>query len=209
MDYEELGLMVGLEIHQQLRTHKLFCSCPSELNDDAGVEFVRRLRPTQSELGEVDRAALQEARKKMVFRYQSAGTCLVEADEEPPREVNDEALRTVLTVAKMTDATVVREIHFMRKMVIDGSNTTGFQRTGLIALDGHIEVNGKRIGIPTFCLEEDSARPVQGAGKGEKVYRLDRLGIPLIEISTAPDIETPEEAYETALTIGQLLVWHG
>jgi len=205
MDYDELGLMVGLEIHQQLRTHKLFCSCPSELNDDAGVEFVRRLRPTQSELGEVDRAALQEARKKMVFRYQSAGTCLVEADEEPPHEVNDEALRTVLTVAKMTDATVVREIHFMRKMVIDGSNTTGFQRTGLIALDGHIEVNGKRIGILTFCLEEDSARPVQGAGKGEKVYRLDRLGIPLIEIATAPDIRSPEEAKLAAKAIGSIL----
>ncbi len=207
MDYEELGLMVGLEIHQQLRTHKLFCSCPSELTDDVGVEFVRRLRPTQSELGEVDRAALQEARKKMVFRYQSANTCLVEADEEPPHEVNDEALRTVLTVAKMTDASVVREIHFMRKMVIDGSNTTGFQRTGLIALDGHITVNGKRIGVPTFCLEEDSARPVGGASakKGERTYRLDRLGIPLIEIATAPDIRSPEEAKLAAKAIGSIL----
>ena len=205
MDYEALGLMVGLEIHQQLRTHKLFCSCPSELTDEVGKEFVRRLRPTQSELGEVDRAALQEAKKKLTFRYQSANTCLVEADEEPPHEVNEEALRTVLTVAKMTEASVVREIHFMRKMVIDGSNTTGFQRTGLIALDGHIEVNGRRIRIPTFCLEEDSARPVEGARKGEKVYRLDRLGIPLIEIATAPDIRSPEEAKVAAKTIGSIL----
>ncbi len=205
MDYEALGLMVGLEIHQQLRTHKLFCSCPSELTDEVGKEFVRRLRPTQSELGEVDRAALQEARKRLTFRYQSANTCLVEADEEPPHEVNEEALRTVLTVAKMTDASVVREIHFMRKMVIDGSNTTGFQRTGLIALDGHIDVNGRRIRIPTFCLEEDSARPVEGGRKGEKVYRLDRLGIPLIEIATAPDIRSPEEAKVAAKTIGSIL----
>ena len=205
MDYEALGLMVGLEIHQQLRTHKLFCSCPSELTDEVGKEFVRRLRPTQSELGEVDRAALQEAKKRLTFRYQSANTCLVEADEEPPHEVNEEALRTVLTVAKMTDASVVREIHFMRKMVIDGSNTTGFQRTGLIALDGHIDVNGRRIGIPTFCLEEDSARPVEGAKKGEKVYRLDRLGIPLIEIATAPDIRSSEEAKVAAKTIGSIL----
>lgn len=205
MDYEKLGLKVGLEIHQQLRTHKLFCSCPSELVDYAGKEFVRRLRPVQSELGELDRAALHEAKKRMVFRYQSAGTCLVEADEEPPHEVNEEALRTVLTVAKMLDAEIFREIHFMRKIVIDGSNTSGFQRTGLIAMHGSMELDGKRIGIPTICLEEDAARPVEGAKKGERLYRLDRLGIPLIEIATAPDIHTPEDAKSAAERIGSIL----
>ena len=205
MDYEKLGLKVGLEIHQQLRTHKLFCSCPSELTDEVGKVFMRRLRPTQSEMGEIDRAALQEAEKNMVFIYQSANTCLVEADEEPPHELNEEALNITLTVAKMMDADFVREVHFMRKIVIDGSNTTGFQRTGLIAMNGHIDVGGRKIGIPTICLEEDSARPVEGGKKGERVYRLDRLGIPLIEIATSPDIRTPEEAKIAAKTIGSIL----
>ncbi len=205
MDYEKLGLKVGLEIHQQLRTHKLFCSCPSELVDYPGKEFVRRLRPTQSEMGEIDRAALQEAMKKMVFRYQSANTCLVEADEEPPHEVNREALHIVLTVAKMMGAEAVKEVHFMRKIVIDGSNTTGFQRTALIAMHGSIDVNGRKIGIPTICLEEDAARPVESEKKGERLYRLDRLGIPLIEIATAPDIHTPEDAKLAARTIGSIL----
>ena len=205
MDYEKLGLKVGLEIHQQLRTHKLFCQCPSELVDYEGKSIVRRLRPTQSEMGEIDRAALQEAKKEMTFIYQGANTCLVEADEEPPHEVNEEALDTVLTVAKMMNSEIVREVHFMRKIVIDGSNTTGFQRTGLIALNGFIEVNGKKIGIPTICLEEDSARPVEGGKKGEKIYRLDRLGIPLIEIATSPDIRSPEEAKIAAKTIGSIL----
>jgi glutamyl-tRNA(Gln) amidotransferase subunit E len=104
----------------------------------------------------------------------------------------------------MLEAEPVREVHFMRKLVIDGSNTTGFQRSALIAVDGGITVDGKRIGIPTILLEEDAARKVSEA-EGEVVYRLDRLGIPLVEIATTPDIETPEEAAKVALGIGSWL----
>jgi len=206
MDYRALGLKVGLEIHQQLATHKLFCDCPSRLVDEAGgVRFRRRLRPTQSELGEVDAAAIEEAKRHLTFVYEAtSNTCLVEADEEPPHHPNEEALDTVLEVALLLGAKPVREVDFMRKIVIDGSNTTGFQRSALVALDGSIEVNGKRIGIPTVMLEEDAARKVAEEGD-EVVYRLDRLGIPLVEISTSPDIETPEEAREVALAIGSLL----
>ncbi|MFQ5837297.1 MAG: Glu-tRNA(Gln) amidotransferase subunit GatE [Thermoplasmata archaeon] len=201
----QVPIKVGLEIHQQLATHKLFCNCESSLVDDVKEEFVRRLRPTQSELGEVDRAALEEASKGLVFRYQASDTsCLVEADEEPPHEANREAIETVLKVALMLGAEPVNEIHFMRKIVIDGSNTTGFQRSALVALNGSLEVNGKLIGIPTICLEEDAARVIDRGGD-EVVYRLDRLGIPLIEVATTPDIESPEMAREVALKIGRLL----
>jgi glutamyl-tRNA(Gln) amidotransferase subunit E len=196
---------IGLEIHQQLDTHKLFCNCPSELVDEEGLSFVRRLRPTQSELGEVDAAALEEARKNLQFVYQAPDTtCLVEADEEPPHAANSEAVEIALTVALMMGCTPVEEVHFMRKIVIDGSNTTGFQRTALVATDGAIEVDGKRIGVSTICLEEDAARKIREEA-GRVVYRLDRLGIPLVEVATAPDIRTPEEAKAVALRIGSLL----
>ena len=206
MDYRALGLKVGLEIHQQLLTHKLFCDCASRLSDDAdGIRFQRRLRPTQSELGEVDAAAIEEARRHLTFVYEApSNSCLVEADEEPPHHPNEEALDIALEISLLFGAKPVREVDFMRKIVIDGSNTAGFQRSALVALDGAIEVNGKRIGVPTILLEEDAARKV-GEKADEIFYRLDRLGIPLAEVSTTPDIASPEEAREVALAIGSLL----
>src|SRR2546427_9597225 len=205
MDYQALGLKCGLEVHQQLATHKLFCACPSLLSEKTEGTFVRRLRPTQSELGEVDAAAVEEARRRLAFVYQvTDNSCLVEADEEPPHEANPEALETALLVALMFNAQPVREVHFMRKIVIDGSNTTGFQRSALIAVDGAIEIDGKRIGIPTILLEEAAARKVSES-KGGVMYRLDRLGIPLVEIATTPDIASPEEAARVALAIGSWL----
>lgn len=206
MDYKALGLKVGLEIHQQLKTHKLFCNCPSELHDSHEYEFVRTLRPTQSELGEVDRAALAEARKEKGFRYQATeNTCLVEADEEPPHNANQEAIDTVLEFTCMVGADPLDEIHFMRKIVIDGSNTSGFQRTALIALGGEIRLeDGQGIGLSTICLEEDAARTIAQNEK-ETIYRLDRLGIPLIEIATEPVISSPVQARDAALKIGELL----
>ncbi len=208
LDYEELGLKVGLEIHVQLDTrHKLFCNCPTTLvKEDEEDVFIRELRPARSELGEVDPAAILEWRKRKKYEYYAprSASCLVEADEEPPHELNREALTIALAIAKALNMDIVEEIHVMRKIVIDGSNTTGFQRTAIIALNGYLTVGGKRIGIQTLCLEEDAARKL-GEDRDKIKYRLDRLGIPLVEIATAPDIHTPEEAGKVAFRIGQLV----
>lgn len=204
--YKKLGLKVGLEIHQELDTHKLFCNCPSVLCDvEPSLTVRRRLRPTQSELGEVDRAALAEALKGKGFRYQvTDNVCLVELDCEPPHPVNEEALDIALEVALLLNARPVDEAHVMRKIVIDGSNTCGFQRTILIATDGYVEIDGKRVRIPTICLEEDAARKM-GEDAEFIDYRLDRLGIPLVEIATGPDFSDPYTPAKVALYIGQLL----
>ena len=202
----KLPVVCGIEIHQQLSTKKLFCSCDSDLVESDAKTYYRRLRPTTSEMGEVDRAALMEASKKMGFRYQSPKgvSCLVEMDDEPPHDADADAIDTVLTFASMMGSTIVDEIHFMRKLVIDGSNTSGFQRTALVAMGGELQVNGRSISIQSICLEEDAARKVE-TKEGEVTYRLDRLGIPLIEVATGPDIRSPEEAMEVALRIGTLL----
>jgi len=205
LDYKSLGLRVGIEIHQQLSTGKLFCECAAELSDEHHKEFVRRLRPTQSEMGEIDRAALEESERKMHFRYQTVShSCLVEADEEPPHDANRRAIEAALEMSMLLGMTPVDEIHFMRKIVIDGSNTSGFQRTALISMGGKVEVDGKSIGITTICLEEDAARKITEHGS-EVVYRLDRLGIPLVEMATEPEISTPEEVRLVAERLGSLL----
>ncbi|MET1159831.1 MAG: Glu-tRNA(Gln) amidotransferase subunit GatE [Thermoprotei archaeon] len=206
--YRELGLKVGLEIHVQLDTqHKLFCNCPTKLveNDQEDV-FVRELRPSRSELGEVDVAAMLEWKKGLKYEYHAprSASCLVEADEEPPHMINEEALVVALGIAKALDMHIPDEIHVMRKVVIDGSNTSGFQRTCIVGLNGYMVVGEKKIGIQTLCLEEDAARKI-GEKPGVVEYKLDRLGIPLVEIATAPDIEDPQEAEIVAYRIGQLV----
>lgn len=202
INYKDIGFKAGLEIHQQLETHKLFCSCESRITEDIDYSFERVLRPTQSELGDVDLAALKEAEKKKRFLYTASDrvTCLVEADEEPPHNVNKDAVDVALTIAVLLNARIVDEVHFMRKIVIDGSATSGFQRTALIATNGRI----KDVGIQTIALEEDAARRI--TEKDNTVnYGLDRLGIPLVEIATSADIKDPEHARLVAEEIGLLL----
>lgn len=208
VNYADLGLKVGLEIHVQLNTDKkLFCPCPTRTSGEGKqVVFQRYLRPARSEVGEVDPAALLEWKRGRLYVYTAPEnqTCLVEADEEPPHPVNEEALVVALAVARALKMDIVDEVHVMRKIVIDGSNVGGFQRTALIAMGGHIDVEGKRIGIQTLCLEEDAARKIEERDV-EVHFNLDRLGIPLIEIATRPDINSPELALKTALKIGQLV----
>ena len=207
-DYEQLGLVAGLEIHQQLDTEtKLFCDCPTALREPetADRRFTRYLHPTRSELGELDAAALEESRVDRAFEYLSYDTtCLVEEDDEPPRRVDSEAVATTLEIATLLEMTPVDEAQIMRKLVIDGSNTAGFQRTMLAATDGVIETDGGPVGIEDLMLEEESAQRVEATDEGVR-YSLDRLGIPLVEIGTRPDIRTPAQAREAAERIGMLL----
>jgi len=207
-DYEDLGLVAGLEIHQQLDTEsKLFCHCPTQLRDpdDHVRSFTRYLHPTKSELGEIDEAALEESQVEREFEYLAYDTtCLVEEDDEPPHRLDDEALDVVLEIAQLLDMSVVDQAQVMRKVVIDGSNTSGFQRTTLMAGDGEIETTAGTVGIEDLMLEEESAQRVEER-EGGVTFSLDRLGIPLVEIGTKPDISTPQQAREAAETIGMLL----
>jgi len=207
IDYQKLGFKCGLEIHQQLEGKKLFCNCLT-LNSDAeaDVKFERRLRAVAGETGKIDIAAKHEMEKgrKIIYEADSADTCLVECDEEPPHELNIEALETTLKAALLFNAKVVDEIQVMRKTVVDGSNVSGFQRTALVAQDGFIETSQGKVVIPTICLEEEAAQKLED-GNNFVRYRLDRLGIPLIEIATNAGIKSPEHAKEVAAYIGMVL----
>lgn len=201
---------VGLEIHQQLDSkNKLFCNCKTVDSAEHDFTFKRILRPTQSEMGSYDQAALFESKKIKTVKYQSSkiSNCLIESDEEPPMMVNTEALELVLTISLALHCTIEDELHVMRKIVIDGSNTTGFQRTILVARNGFLDVDGIRVGIQSICLEEDAARIINEVEDDDesKIFALDRLGVPLIEVALEPISNTPLFITNVAQTIGRLL----
>lgn len=207
INIDEIGLKVGLEIHQQLSTGmKLFCNCHPEETNEFTAKFSRRLRASKSELGEYDPAALFEKTKSktMVYYTNPASTCLLEQDEEPPHELNLEAKKTALLISSALNSKIFREIYPMRKMVIDGSNTSGFQRTMLVSQGGELDVDGEKIGIQTICLEEDAAKLLQDSEETRE-YSLERLGIPLVEIATEPVMANPAKMRKIALTLGRLL----
>jgi len=207
IDFQKIGLKVGLEIHQQLDTHKkLFCRCRPIESDEYTEKFSRSLRTAKSELGELDPAALFEKTKSKKINYyaNSQSSCLVEKDEEPPHDLDHDAKKISLLISSMLESNIFSEIHVMRKTVIDGSNTTGFQRTMLVSQGGNLKVNGKNIGVQAICLEEDAAKLLKDE-QNERNYSLDRLGVPLVEIALEPVSTKPSGVKEIALTLGRLL----
>ncbi len=206
-DYVKLGLKAGLEIHQQLDSGKLFCKCPGYLrNDKPDFEVHRKLHAVAGETGEIDPAVLHEVEKGKEFVYQgyNDNVCLVDLDEEPPRLINENALDEALKIALLLNCDIYQTTQIMRKTVIDGSNTSGFQRTLLLAHDGYVETSFGKVGIAMVALEEDSARPVERGDK-QVIYKLDRLGIPMVEIATKPELYSAEQIKECALKIGEII----
>ena len=216
IDFRAIDLKIGLEVHQQLATPtKLFCGCPpfseSEEAEISGSPTFRRiLRPVSSELGEFDVAAKFESTREVVVNYIAPRdySCLVEADEEPPHPISPEALETALIFGLALGSRIVDEIHVMRKIVVDGSNTSGFQRTAVVALGGVLKYGqDKEIRVQSISVEEDAARTVKtdSKGDGDRTYSLDRLGSPLVEVTLAPIEGSPEDAEQAAMTLGKLL----
>ena len=210
-NYEKLGLKCGLEIHQQLDTEKkLFCRCPAKLQGTREPDFTltRKMRPVLGEMGTYDKAMLTEYEKGMGITYEGYNdvVCTYELDDTPPFSCNDEARRIALQIAMLVNANIIEEMHVCRKNYLDGSVPGGFQRTMILGTDGYIPLeNGKKIRIDILSLEEEAARKIKTENK-TNFFRLDRLGIPLVEVTTKPDISTPDECRECAERIG-LLLW--
>lgn len=199
--YDEIGFMSGLEVHQQLKTKtKLFCNCPAGIyqsHDDYDAEVIRHMRPTLSELGEYDGTALMEfkTRKEIVYRIKNVTTCTYEVDDTPPFPVNKDAVDIAILISLLCKLNIVGEIHITRKQYLDGSIPTGFQRTAIIGVEGEIALKNKKIRLIQLSLEEDSCREISDIGH-RRIYKTDRLGMPLIETVTYPDMTNPDEVAE-------------
>ena len=205
-DYKRIGFMSGLEVHQQLKTRKkLFCNCPAGLyhdHEDFNAEIVRHMRPTLSELGEYDGTALMEfkTRKEIIYRINNKTACTYEVDDTPPFPINKEALEIALEISILCKLNVVGEVHITRKQYLDGSIPTGFQRTAILGVKGEIQLKNKKVKLIQLSIEEDSCREISDIGH-TRVYKTDRLGMPLIETVTYPELYTPDELMEAAQVI--------
>jgi glutamyl-tRNA(Gln) amidotransferase subunit E len=202
-DYDRIGFMSGLEVHQQLKTkEKLFCHCPSGIYqkaDEYDAELIRHMRPTLSELGEYDGTALMEfrTRKEIIYRIANETACTYDVDDTPPFPLNREALEIAIGISLLSKLKIVGEVHITRKQYLDGSIPTGFQRTAIIGVEGEIQLRNKKVRLIQLSLEEDSCREVSDIGH-VRIYRTDRLGNPLIETVTYPDFTNPDEVKEGA-----------
>ena len=202
-DWKRIGFMSGLEVHQQLKTsQKLFCRCPAGIyhdHDDFDGEIIRHMRPTLSEMGEYDGTALMEfkTRKEIVYRLNNETACTYEIDDTPPFKINREALQYGLEISLLSNLNIVGEVHITRKQYLDGSIPTGFQRTAILGVEGDIQLSNKKVRLIQLSIEEDSCREITDIGH-TRVYKTDRLGIPLIETVTYPDMLTPYELQEAA-----------
>lgn len=202
-DYDRIGFMSGLEVHQQLKTkEKLFCHCPAGIYqqpDEFDAELIRHMRPTLSELGEYDGTALMEfkTKKEIIYRISNKTACTYDVDDTPPFPLNREALDIACEISLLSKLNIVGEVHITRKQYLDGSIPTGFQRTAIIGVEGEIQLKNKKVRLIQLSLEEDSCREVSDIGH-RRIYRTDRLGMPLIETVTYPDFKNPDEVKEGA-----------
>ncbi len=215
-DYEALGFKAGIEIHAQLSSEKkLFCHCPAVLTQEEPQSIVqRKFRPVLGEMGVYDPALLVEFKKGHTIFYEVfESICTYELDETPPFQINDEALYSCIKLAKMMNCDIVEETSVCRKNYLDGSVPCGFQRTALVGYNGHINIkkaqsviDEKKLPITWIYIEEDAARKDNERTKGNQIYfKLDRLGIPLIEIVTHHNLSSPTEVVSAARTLGMLI----
>jgi len=176
-----LKSVIGLEIHAQLLTKsKMFCSCSASYGAPPNTNV--------------------------------CPVCLGYPGALP--SLNKEAVKKAVTVALALNCKINTISSFDRKNYFYPDLPKGYQITQFykpFAENGflHIDLNGnsKKIRIERIHLEEDAGKSIHDTKNKRSLIDINRSGIPLIEIVTKPDIETPEQAAEFLKKLRQTLMY--
>ncbi len=176
-------MKIGLEIHVQLNTNtKLFCGCPNKFVDKPNTH---------------------------VCEY-----CIGLPGSKP--RVNRKALDYAIMIGEALNCKISSPTFFSRKAYFYPDMGKNFQITQYevpVAHSGHLKLGTKQITITRIQVEEDPARLVHsGGGITTANYVLmdyNRSGVPLCEIVTDPDFESPKEARDFLQKLSSILQYLG
>jgi len=176
MDYE---VVIGLEVHVHLKTDsKMFCSCSTEFGAEPNTH--------------------------------TCPVCLGMPGVLPV--INKKAVELAIKTALALNCRIAPRCIFSRKNYFYPDLPKNYQISQYdipLAEHGFIEIRERKIGIKRVHMEEDAGKLVHsGEGIEGSVYSLvdlNRTGIPLLEIVSEPDINSPEEAYLYLNELKQIL----
>jgi len=160
--------VIGLEVHAELSTNsKIFCGCPTEFGAPPNTH--------------------------------TCPICLGHPGVLPV--TNKQAVEFAMKAALALNCEISRETKFDRKNYFYPDSPKAYQISQYdqpIGKNGwiEIEVSGekKRIGINRLHLEEDAGKLTHSEYGGGSLVDFNRVGVPLIEIVSEPDLRSPEEA---------------
>lgn len=177
----EFDTVIGLEVHVQLNTNsKIFCSCSTRFGSQANTQV--------------------------------CPVCLGLPGVLPV--LNKEVLKKAIQAGLALHCNIASYSKFDRKNYFYPDLPKAYQISQYdkpICYDGYVEIatdeGVKRIGITRLHMEEDAGKNIHSEDSDYKVSYVDfnRTGVPLIEIVSEPDINTPDEAYQYLQNLRSIL----
>ena len=178
-------IVIGLEVHCELRTEtKLFCSCRNAFGDEPNTNVCPVCLGLPGSLPVLNRQAVEYA-----IRIGTALHCTVQP------------------------SLFHRKNYFYPDMPKDYQIS---QYDVPINIDGWLELpSGKRIGVIRAHMEEDTGKTTHVGGGGRiheashSLVDYNRAGVPLVEIVSAPDMRSAEEARDYVEELRAVLIATG
>ena len=180
MSHERYEMVVGLEVHVQLKTRtKAFCGCSAAFGDPPNANTCPVCLALPGALPVLNARAVELA------------------------------LRAVLALGcTVRERSVFARKNYFYPDLPKGYQISQFEAP--LAEHGHVALaDGRAIGITRVHMEEDAGKSVHDRFAGVTAIDLNRSGVPLIEIVSEPDVRSAAEAAAYLRALREILVFAG